>query len=73
MSEGEKTEYVPHWAPLVKGWYTERDEDGVAKVGASCTKCLASFGPRTCTSGMVRQHVNNFALSHTHRGPFDTP
>ena len=66
----ERHEFTPPWAPLVKGWYTDRDEDGEGEVGAECTKCLGSF-KRKCTSGLMRQHISNFARSHIHRNPLD--
>lgn len=69
-SSRPRREWAPPWAPLVKGWYTDRDEDGEQEVGATCTKCLGSFKAK-CTSGLVRKKISAFAMSHTHRGPFD--
>lgn len=65
-----KHDYSPPWNPNVVGWHTDRDEDGEAEVGAQCTVCKNSF-KRKCTSGLMRQHIAQFALAHVHRGPLD--
>ena len=64
-----RVEFSPTWAPHVKGWHTLRDEDGVAHWGATCAHCKATAGPVACTSGLLRQHINKFALAHVHRAP----
>lgn len=70
-------EYSLHWSPHVKGRYTERtvDEDGIPeeqKVEAFCQVCNTMFR-RTCSSGMVRQHIAMFAQVHVHRNPLSDP
>lgn len=73
--QGQRHEWSPAWAPHVLGYYYDRvpDEDGIpeeAEVGATCTTCHTDF-KRTCSSGMMRQHIANFAIAHVHRHPFD--
>jgi hypothetical protein len=73
--QARRHEWSPDWAPHVRGYYYDRlpDEDGIpeeAEVGASCGQCGSVF-KRMCASGMMRQHIANFAIAHTHRHPFD--
>jgi len=64
----------PDWAPLVEGRYTKRifdEETGLPdeqRIEMLCTRCGATW-KIGCTSGLVRQHINNFAKSHTHIDP----
>jgi hypothetical protein len=68
----QRHEYSPRWAPWVRGWYEDRvvdQETGEvepAKVGATCSSCGQSFGPRLCDTGRVRKHICDFALAHLH-------
>ena len=67
--EGKRHEYSPRWAAHVRGWYFDRViEDGEpqeARVGATCEVCGESF-ERKCKSGLMRNHVASFAMSHVH-------
>lgn len=71
-AEGSWEEFEIKWAP-VTGLHTQRDEDGEQKWKARCNRCGATIGPMTCLTGMIRQHVANFALDHTHRHPLEDP
>lgn len=69
---GEKwIDWAPHWAPTVKGRYTQRvwdAEDRVfepQKVEGRCTACGDTF-QRPCDSGRVREHISRFAAMHVH-------
>jgi hypothetical protein len=60
--------YSPAFAAHVRGRYTARvaDEDGIPeeqKVEARCFTCDAPF-KRTCSSGLVTQHIDRFARVH---------
>lgn len=72
-------DYSPPWAPHVKGRYTERTVDPETRQPTEqryvvkCEKCGAQWGPTTCLSGMVRQHIVNFAIAHPHRDPLIDP
>lgn len=81
MADERKTvEYRPPWAPHVVGRYPERlwDKEASAwveqKIIMTCEHpgCGGSF-QTTCSSGMTREHVNNFAKSHVHRDVFKDP
>ena len=67
--------YAPAWVgPHVTGSYTARvrvpgggyDEQTFQ---ASCSQCGAVLGPRKCSSGMVRHHIDTFSRLHLHRHP----
>lgn len=64
----------PDWAPLVEARYTKRtfdEETGLPneqKIEMRCTHCGATW-KTTCTSGLVRNHINNFSKSHLHIDP----
>lgn len=62
-------EFSPNWAPHIKGWYEDREvvdgEPQEAPVGATCGVCKDSF-KRLCLSGLMRQHIVNFARAHAH-------
>jgi hypothetical protein len=67
----------PAWAPHVQGSWEDRtlDEDGLpqeAHVEAACSECGATY-QRTCTSGLMRDHIARFALVHVHRDSFTHP
>lgn len=64
--------YSPPWAPHVVGTYPEKSVDPVTgepeaqRVNMRCATCGATWRV-DCYSGMVKQHVQNFALAHAHR------
>lgn len=66
-------EYRPPWCPHVVGRYSPRVIEpetglpGEQRFVITCENCNAVYGPAPCTSGMVRQHVSNFAQSHAHK------
>lgn len=65
--------WSPEWAPFVQGQFTKRtfDEDGLPdeqRIVVSCSSCGATW-QRTCTSGLVKNHINTFARLHIHRDP----
>ncbi len=66
--------YIPPWAPHIEGRYEDRGADpdapGDQKFSIMCHTCGTSY-KGTCTSGMVRNHVVNFALAHTHKDPLN--
>ena len=70
--------YSPAWAPWCSGSFNERvvdRETGEVEpqlVQMSCSKCGATFQVK-CMTGAVRKHIQNFALSHTHRQPLADP
>lgn len=80
MSAVEWEAWSPDWAPHVVGRYTKRTFDAETqlpepqKVEIRCTfpGCNAEW-KLDCSSGLVRDHVNNFAKSHTHRDPLAAP
>lgn len=67
--------YSPPWAPHVVGTYPDRKFDPETqewsdqKIEMKCTTCGGTY-QFTCTSGAVRQHIQNFAVAHAHRDPF---
>ena len=66
-------EYRPDWAKHIKGSYTERtfDEDMQPEpqdVFCVCEVCNHKWQTK-CSSGVVRQHISNFARVHLHRDP----
>jgi hypothetical protein len=70
-------EYSPASAPHVRGRFTAEtfDEDGVReeqRVEARCGICETPFR-RTCSSGLVREHIDRFAKVHTHDGKGASP
>lgn len=70
-------EWSPPWAKHVKGTYTPRkvtpqgELEEPAVVSAKCSVCGAEYGPRKCDTGLVRNHIANFALAHAHRDHFN--
>jgi hypothetical protein len=68
-------EFSPPWAPHVQGRHTLRVIDvetgrpEAQRYEAKCGKCGAQWGPTTCETGMVRQHIATFARAHLHRDP----
>lgn len=70
--------YSPPWAPHVQGSFETRaidPETGLpneARVEAHCCTCSADW-QRTCSSGLMRQHINRFAGVHLHRDDPFTP
>ena len=77
MSERKWVEYVPAWAPHVRGRDQEgaRDEDGApleSRVEMHCATCDTEF-KITCVSGQMRTHVARFAVSHAHRDSLKDP
>lgn len=73
------TTWTPPYAPHVEGRYTELEIDPDTnqpleqRVSAMCRQCGAEWGPVTCTSGMVRQHIATFARVHLHRDALREP
>lgn len=71
--------WSPPWAPHVKGRYTRRVWDAVEKkhdpqrVEARCefVGCGGVYGPTSCDSGRVRDHIDTFATNHLHRDAMD--
>jgi hypothetical protein len=74
-TEARKIAYRPRWAgEHVTGWFTPREvnQEGEVSdqmVGAACARCGAVYGPVVCTSGLVRDKIDKFALVHAHRNP----
>jgi hypothetical protein len=73
----KRFEYSPKWAPHVVALIDEPevDEAGLRdeqKIDARCGKCGEPFH-RTCSSGLVRGHVDRFATFHLHRDPLAAP
>lgn len=70
----KRFEYSPKWAPHVVATIDEPEVDMATglreeqKIDARCGTCGAIFH-RTCSSGLVREHVNRFATLHVHRDP----
>lgn len=64
--------YSPKWAEHVSGNYEPPvfDEDGKKTEGqkwvAKCSKCNATT-QGVCETGVVSQHIANFALVHAHK------
>lgn len=71
--------YSPLWCPNVVGRYSPRQQDPETGMPeeqlweAECTACKARWGPAACTSGLVRNHIANFAKAHTHRDALQDP
>jgi hypothetical protein len=65
--------FSPGWCPHVVGTYEENDGEFEQKYSIVCNKCGATWGPTICNSGLVRQHIGNFALAHIHRDPLLEP
>lgn len=71
-------EWRPDWAKHVLGRFTRRTVDPDTrlpepqKVEIKCEQCGATWQVQ-CSSGLVRNHINNFAKSHAHRDPLDAP
>jgi hypothetical protein len=77
-SEPEKRKrfpYRPQFAVHVIGVYDERRADPATgepeeqRIDMLCEQCKATHVV-FCKTGMVRQHVVNFARVHLHRDPF---
>lgn len=70
--------YSPPWAKHVVGTYPEKSVDPETgepqeqRIEIVCNECKATWRV-DCRSGMVKQHVQNFALSHAHRDPLREP
>ena len=47
-------------------WHNIRNE----RIDATCTTCGAVY-KRRCSSGLMRQHIANFARVHLHRDPLN--
>ncbi len=71
-------EWRPTNVPNVVGFYTERTldpETGMPEpqeFRVACETCQAVW-KSTCTSGIVRRHIQQFAARHQHRDPLDAP
>lgn len=69
-----KISYSPKWAPHVVGEYPKRridPETGAPeeqKWTAKCDLC-GTVAQGVCTSGLVNQHIANFALAHSSPNP----
>ena len=68
MAERRWVDYSPPWAPHVRGRYEAREygPDGrpePQRVEMACERCGAAW-QTTCETGMVRGHVDRFALVH---------
>lgn len=69
-------EYAPPWAPSVRGRYEPRTLDPATgqpqeqrwEVECTFDGCGAKH-KGTCSSGLVHNHIVNFAKSHIHRDP----
>jgi hypothetical protein len=68
--------YAPKWAPHVVGRFSpeEVDEETGERepriVAIACGQCGGTYR-LLCHSGVVRQHVLNFAKGHLHRDPME--
>lgn len=76
MAEWE--EWVPSFAPHVKGRYERREFDPRTKmpvpqtVKMECTVCGTKWAT-VCSTGQVRTHIARFASLHLHRDPLAVP
>ena len=67
------SEWRPPYAPHVLGRWTQRvfDDDGLPEEQKVVVRCefpgCGGVFERACTSGLVQQHVQRFAIVHLHR------
>ena len=77
MPPVEWEQWSPGWCSNIEGRYTRRtyDEDGIPeeqRIECQCTVCGATFR-RVCSSGLVRDRINEFAKHHTHKDALEAP